>query len=63
MQWLADLVALLGASGAHSNASRSLAEERDAAARVDRFLARFDHPAGRACVPVEPAAGACSRVA
>lgn len=63
MQWLADLVALLGTSGAYANASRALAEEREAAAQVDRFLARFAHPAGQAGTPVELAAGTCTQVA
>jgi len=63
MQWLADLVAHLGSSGAYANASRSLAVERELAAQLDRFLLRFDHPAGRALGPVEPAAGECTRVA
>jgi len=62
MQWLADLVAHLGASGASANAAISLAEEREATIRIERFLARFDHPAGRALIPVEPAADA-ARVA
>lgn len=59
MQWLADLVALLGTHGAYANASRSLAEEREVAVRLDRFLVSFDHPAGGARTPVEPAAGDC----
>jgi len=63
MQWLADLVAHLGAHGAYANASRSLAEEREVAARIDRFLVRFDHPAGRARTPVEAPAGDRVRVA
>ena len=63
MQWLADLVAPLGASGAAVNAASSLTEEREAAARVERFLARFDHPAGQAAVPVEPARAGSARVA
>lgn len=54
MQWLTDLVALLGTDGAFSNASRSLAEEREGAARLDRFLRRFDHPAGSGRLPLEP---------
>lgn len=54
MQWLPDLVALLGSHGAYANASRSLADEREAAARLDRFLLRFDHPAGSGRTPVEP---------
>lgn len=57
MQWLADLVSLLGPHGAYANASQSLAEEREAAAQVDRFLLRFDHPAGRSRTPLEPTAG------
>ncbi len=63
MQWLTDLVALLGTSGASANASRSLIEEQEAAARIDRFLLRFDHPAGQARIPVEPPAGDCTQVA
>lgn len=63
MQWLADLVALLGAYGASANAAASLAEEREAAVRVECFLTRFDHPAGRAAVPVEPACGGTAKVA
>ena len=63
MQWLADLVALLGASGAAASAETSLAEEREAAVRIERFLARFDHPAGRAATPVEPACTGSARVA
>lgn len=58
MPWLADLVARLGRSGAAANAAASLAEEREAAVRIERFLIRFDHPAGRSAVPVEPA---CTR--
>ena len=63
MQWLSDLVALLGTPGAYANASRSLAEERDVAANLDRFLVSFAHPAGRSRVPHEPPAGGCTRVA
>jgi len=63
MQWLADLIALVGAHGAYANASRSLAEEREVEGQIDRFLLRFDHPAGRARMPIEPAGGECSRVA
>lgn len=63
MQLLTDLVARLGSSGACANASDSLAEEREAALRIERFLARFDHPAGRAGIPVEPASTGSARVA
>ena len=63
MQWLANLVAHLGTSGACANAARSLTEEREVTAQVERFLVRFSHPAGQARVPVEPPAGACTRVA
>jgi hypothetical protein len=63
MQWLADLFALLGPAGSSANASRSLAEEREMAARIDRFLDQLDHPAGRARTPAEPPAGDCTRVA
>ncbi len=63
MQWLADLIARFGPSGAYANASHALTEEQEAAAQVERFLVRFDHPAGRARIPVEPAAGGCTRVA
>ncbi len=63
MQWLANLVAYLGTHGAYANASGSLAEEREVAAQIDRFLVRFDHPAGRSRVPAEPASGECARVA
>ncbi len=63
MQWLADLVAYLGASGASANAAISLSEEREATVRIERFLARFDHPAGRAAIPVEPAFTGPARVA
>ena len=63
MQWLADLVALLGPAGAQANASRSRAEERDMAARIDRFLVQRDHPAGQTRTPVEPPAGDCTQVA
>ena len=74
MQWLAGppalqgrsgrgLVAYLGTSGALANTSRSLAEEGEVAAHVYRFLTRFDHPAGKARIPVEPAAGDLTQVA
>lgn len=63
MQWLTDLIALLGSHGAYANASRSLAEEREVAAQLDCFLARFQHPAGQARVPVEPAVGHRRQVA
>jgi len=63
MQWLTDLVAHLGSHGAYANASRSLAEEREVATQLDRFLLRFDHPAGNGTRPIEPAAADCSRVA
>lgn len=63
MQWLTDLVALVGTQGAYTNALRSLAEEREVASHMERFLLRFDHPAGQALVPVEPPAGDCSEVA
>jgi hypothetical protein len=63
MQWLADLFALLGTHGAYANASRSLAEEREVAAEIDRFLVRFDHPAGQARMPLELATAACTQVA
>ncbi len=63
MQWLADLLANLGTSGASSNASRALADEREKAAQLERFLLRFDHPAGRARTPLEPAAGERAQVA
>jgi hypothetical protein len=63
MQWLTDLVALLGTHGAYANASRSLAEEREVAAQLDRFLLRFDHPAGRDRIPAEPPSGDAVRVA
>jgi len=63
MQWLSDLVALLGTHGSFANASRSLAEERAVAAQLDRFLVSFEHPAGRSRVPLEPPAGECTRVA
>jgi len=63
MQWLADLVAHLGTHGAYTNASSSLAEEREVATQLDRFLVRFDHPAGRSRAPAEPASGECVRVA
>ena len=63
MQWLADLFALLGPAGAHANASRSLAEEREMAARIDRFLVQLEHPAGQAQHPAEPAADGRTRVA
>lgn len=63
MQWLTDLVALLSSHGACSNASRSLAEEREAAAQMERFLITFSHPAGQARNPVEPVAGECNQVA
>jgi len=45
MQWLSDLVALLGTHGAYANASRSLAKEREVADHLDRFLVSFGHPA------------------
>lgn len=63
MQWLADLVALLGTAGASANASRPLAEEREMATRLDRFLVQLDHPAGRERTPVEPPAGGRTQVA
>ena len=63
MQWFSDLVARLGTSGACANASRSLAEEREAAVRIERFLTRFDHPAGRAGIPEEPVSTGSARVA
>ena len=63
MQWLADLFAHLGPAGAQANASRSLAEEREMATRIDRFFDQLEHPAGQARTPVEPAAGGCNRVA
>ena len=63
MQWITDLVALLGSHGAFANASRSLAEEREAVARLDCFLARFQHPAGQGRTPVEPAVGDRTQVA
>ncbi len=63
MQWLADLVAHLGTHGAVANVAGSLADERETAVRVERFLARFDHPAGRAAIPVEPAFTGPARVA
>ena len=61
MQWITDLVARLGTHGAYVNVSRSLTEEQESAARIDRFLLRFDHPAGQARAPVEPPG--CTRVA
>lgn len=63
MQWLADLAAHLGTHGAYANASTSLADEREGAAQIDRFLLRFEHPSGRSRHPVEPAAGEWIRVA
>lgn len=63
MQWLADLLAHLGTHGAYANASRSLAEEQEAVARLDRFLLRFDHPAGKGLVPMEPPVGEATQVA
>lgn len=63
MQWLADLIARLGTHGAYANASHSLADEREAAAHIERFLTRFDHPAGRAQIPAEPPLGTSAQVA
>jgi hypothetical protein len=63
MQRLADLLARLGTHGAYANASRALADERERAAQVDRFLLRFAHPAGGSRLVQEPAAGECIRVA
>lgn len=63
MQWLADLIARLGTHGASANASDSLADEREAAAHIERFLARFDHPAGRAHIPAEPPLSTSAQVA
>jgi hypothetical protein len=63
MQRLVDLIARFGTHGAYANASRSLAEEQEVAAQLERFLVRFAHPAGRAHTPHEPAAGACTQVA
>lgn len=63
MQWIADLVARLGSHGAYANASSSLASEREEAVRIERFLVRFDHPAGRDRVPSEPPARETTRVA
>ena len=63
MQWLTDLVACFGAHGAYANASRVLAEEREAAEQIDRFLLRFGHPAGLSHVPVEPPAAEAAQVA
>ncbi len=63
MQWFSDLVARLGSSGACANAASSLVEEREAAVRIERFLARFDHPAGQLGIPVEAAGTGPARVA
>ena len=63
MQRLADLMTRLGPSGAAANAAASVAEEREATVRIERFLARFDHPAGRSAVPVEPACTSASGAA
>ena len=63
MQLLADLVARLGAPGAAANAGRSLDEARQAALRVERFLARFDHPAAQADLPRDSAQAEPARVA
>lgn len=63
MRWLTDLVAFLGTHGAYTNASRSLAEEREVAAQLERFLIRFDHPAGRSRILAEPPSGGARHVA
>lgn len=63
MQWLPDLLARLGPHGAYANASRSLAEERETVEQLDRFLLRFEHPAGRSRIPVEPPAAGAVQVA
>ena len=63
MQWLADLLAHLGTAGACANASQTLADEREVSAQLDRFLLRFDHPAGGASTPIEQAAAKQHRVA
>lgn len=63
MQWIADLVALLGNHGAYANASSSLAAEREEAIRIERFLIRFNHPAGRDHMLIEPPARERARVA
>lgn len=64
MHAIARLLARYGTYGAYANASRALAEEREVAAQLDRFLLRFGHPAGGSRVPVEPrAAGDAVQVA
>jgi hypothetical protein len=48
-----DVLRSLGNDGARESAGKAVDERRRAEADLERFLARFAHPAGSASVPTE----------
>lgn len=56
MSWLVDLVVLLVTRDTKAEPPRARVDEHDVNEQIERFLQRFEHPAGRASMPVEPSA-------